>query len=118
MDAVVRHYSDTSALADVIDQKLAEVEQILRGVPGVVAYYAFRTGAGVATVTIAEDQAGTQESSRRAADWSGSKGCLAARDARPRSRRARSSSNSPDHFGRQVLGERLSRSAEVPFTGQ
>jgi hypothetical protein len=69
MYAVVRRYPEASDLADVIDQKQAEVTQILRRVPRIVAYYAFRTGDGVATVTIAEDQAGTQESSRRAADW-------------------------------------------------
>jgi hypothetical protein len=67
--AVVCRYPEASALANVIDSKQAEVEQIPRGGPVVVAYYAFRTGDGVATVTIAEDQAGTQESSRRAADW-------------------------------------------------
>jgi hypothetical protein len=34
-----------------------------------VAYYAIRAGDELATVTVCENQAGTQESSRRAAEW-------------------------------------------------
>ena len=47
-----------------------EIEQLLRGVPGFRAYYALRAGDGtVATVTVCDDQAGTAESTRRAAEW-------------------------------------------------
>jgi hypothetical protein len=46
-----------------------DVEQLLRDVPGFVAYYAIRDGDELATVTVCEDQAGTHESSRRAAEW-------------------------------------------------
>jgi glycine/D-amino acid oxidase-like deaminating enzyme len=34
-----------------------------------VAYYAIRAGDELATVTVCDDQTGTQESSRRAAEW-------------------------------------------------
>ena len=34
-----------------------------------MAYYAIRAGDELATVTVCDDQTGTQESSRRAAEW-------------------------------------------------
>ena len=70
MYAVVRRYTSGGQLADALVQRRQEVEQILTGVPGFRAYYALRSGDGtVATVTVCDDQAGTQESTRRAADW-------------------------------------------------
>ena len=70
MYAVVRRYSDASALADALVQHLDEVRGILTGVPGFKAYHALRTAdGGLVTMTVCEDQAGTQESSRRAAEW-------------------------------------------------
>ena len=69
MHAVVRRYSGASALNDLLAQRSQEVEQILSSVPGFVAYYAIRDGDRLATVTVCDDQAGTQESSRRAAAW-------------------------------------------------
>ena len=69
MHAVVRRYRGASALNDLLAQRSQDVEQLLRDVPGFVAYYAIRAGHELATVTVCEDQAGTQESSRRAAEW-------------------------------------------------
>lgn len=71
MHAVVRRYRGASALNDLLAQRSQEVEQILSSVSGFVAYYAIRDGDGLATVTVCDDQAGTQESSRRAAEWVG-----------------------------------------------
>ena len=70
MYAVVRRYTGASQLADALVQRRQEVEKILTGVPGFRAYYALRSGDGtVATFTVCDDQVGTQESTRRAADW-------------------------------------------------
>jgi hypothetical protein len=69
MHVVVRRYAGGSQLAEVMEQKRQEVEELIRGVPGFVAYYALRTAEGVATVTVCQDKAGTDESIRRAADW-------------------------------------------------
>jgi hypothetical protein len=38
-------------------------------VPGFVSYTAFRSGDGGTTVTVCQDKTGTDESSRRAAEW-------------------------------------------------
>jgi hypothetical protein len=69
MHAVVHRYRGASALNDLLAQRSQDVEQLLRDVPGFVAYYAIRAGDELATVTVCEDQTGTQESSRRAAEW-------------------------------------------------
>ncbi len=69
MHVVVRRYTGASQLVDVMERKRQEVEDLIRGVPGFVAYYAVRTGEGVATITVCRDKAGTDESIRRAADW-------------------------------------------------
>ena len=48
-----------------------EVRGLISTVPGFRAYYAARTGGGdaVATVTVCDDKAGTDESTRRAGEW-------------------------------------------------
>ena len=43
---------------------------ILRDVPGFITYYVLDAGEGVvATISVFENQAGADESNRRAADW-------------------------------------------------
>ena len=69
MHAVVRRYRGASALNDLLAQRSQDVERLLSDVPGFVAYYAIGAGDELATVTVCDDQAGTQESSRRAAEW-------------------------------------------------
>jgi hypothetical protein len=70
MYAVVRRYSGAAQLADALVQHQSDVTALLTGVPGFRAYYAVRADGGVvATVTVCDDQSGTEESSRRAADW-------------------------------------------------
>ncbi len=71
MYVVVRSYSEqgASALFDVMVQREEDVKALISGVPGFVSYAAFRSGGGGMTVTVCQDQAGTDESSRRAAEW-------------------------------------------------
>jgi hypothetical protein len=71
MYAVVRTYSGQGAseLFDLLGQREEDVKELISGVPGFVTYAAFRSGDGGATVTVCEDKAGTDESSRRAAEW-------------------------------------------------
>jgi hypothetical protein len=71
MYAVVRSYSGqgTSELFDQLEQKNDEVRDLIGGVPGFVSYTAFRSSDGGLTVTVCQDKAGTDESSRRAAEW-------------------------------------------------
>ena len=45
------------------------MKALINGVPGFVSYAAVRSGDGGVTVTVCEDKTGTDESSRRAAEW-------------------------------------------------
>ena len=71
MYAVVRTYSGQGAseLFDLLEQREEDVKALITGVPGFVNYAALRSGDGGVTVTVCEDKAGTDESSRRAAEW-------------------------------------------------
>ena len=71
MHVVIRSYSGQGAseLFELLGQREEDVRSIISDVPGFVSYAAFRTGGGGATVTVCQDQAGTDESSRRAAEW-------------------------------------------------
>jgi hypothetical protein len=71
MYIVVRSYSGDGAseLFDLIAQRGEEVKELISGVPGFGTYAAARSGGGGITVTVCQDKDGTDESSRRAADW-------------------------------------------------
>ena len=71
MHAVVRTYSGQGAseLFDLLGQREEDVKALISGVRGFVSYAAVRSGDGGVTVTVCEDRAGTEESSRRAAEW-------------------------------------------------
>ena len=71
MHAVVRSYSGQGAseLFDLLGQREEEVKELISGVPGFVSYAAVRSGDGGMTVTVCEDKAGTDESTRRAAGF-------------------------------------------------
>ena len=71
MYTVVRQYSDENAsrLIDQMEKNLGDVESIIGSVPGFVSYTLFRTAEGGVSVTVCDDKAGTDESSRRAAEW-------------------------------------------------
>jgi hypothetical protein len=71
MYIVIRSYSGEGAseLFDALEQRPDEVKDLITTVPGFVSYWGFRNGDGGATVTVCQDKAGTDESSRRAAGW-------------------------------------------------
>lgn len=67
MHAVVRHYKGSPELASALVQRSGEVEELIRGVDGFVAYFLVKTSDGCASISVFENQAGTEESTRRAA---------------------------------------------------
>ena len=71
MHVVVRSYSGQGAseLFDALAEREQDVKNIISSVPGFISYTAFRSNGGGQTVTVCQDKAGTDESSRRAADW-------------------------------------------------
>lgn len=72
MYVVVRSYSGqgSSELFDLMAQREEDIRDLIGGVPGFVSYAAFRSGGDTGmTVTVCQDKDGTDESSRRAAEW-------------------------------------------------
>jgi hypothetical protein len=56
-------------LADLLEARSGEVEAMMSGVPGMQGYYLMRTDDGCASITVCDDEAGTDESTRLAGDW-------------------------------------------------
>ncbi len=73
MFASVRRYEIDPASLDELKGRVEEgFIPVVSGVPGFVAYYVVRAGDGeVVSINIFEDEAGADESTRRAADWVG-----------------------------------------------
>ena len=71
MYAVVRNY--TGEASDVVEQarqREGSLKELMRGIDGFVAYYVIDTqGGGVASVSVFEDRAGAEESTRAAGKW-------------------------------------------------
>ena len=71
MYAVVRTYSGQGAkeLFELLEQRKAEVEDLIRSVSGFQAYTLLRTDDGGVTVTVCQDKAGTDQTLQLARDW-------------------------------------------------
>ena len=69
MHTVVRRYQQAEELINLMTNRAEEVERVMSGTPGFVHYRAVRTGDGLTTITVCQDKAGTDESSRLAAAW-------------------------------------------------
>lgn len=71
MHAVVRTYSGQGAkeLFELLEQRKADVESIIRSVSGFQSYSLIRTAEGGVSVTVCQDKSGADESVRRAAEW-------------------------------------------------
>jgi hypothetical protein len=69
MHAVLRKYKGATALIDEMTERRQDIQSIIADVSGFVSYHAVRTADGLVTVTICQTQAGTEDSTRRAAAW-------------------------------------------------
>jgi hypothetical protein len=69
MHAVIRRYTDATKLIDVMERKPHEVDREISTVPGFVAYHAIKSGDTLVTISVCQDQTGTEETTRRAANW-------------------------------------------------
>ena len=71
MHAVVKTYSGAGARAlfDLLEERKAEIESLIRSVLGFQSYTLLRTDDGGITVTICYDKAGTDESLELARNW-------------------------------------------------
>jgi hypothetical protein len=71
MHAVVRTYSGAGAneFFDLLEKRSAEIDPLIRSVPGFVSYSIIRTADGGITVTVCEEKTGVDESIRIAREW-------------------------------------------------
>jgi hypothetical protein len=69
MYATIRNYAGGGALADALVEHQAAVRDLISGVDGFRAYYVIRDPDGATTVSIFDDRAGAEESTRVAAAW-------------------------------------------------
>ena len=71
MHVAIRRYQVDPASAEEVMRHVDEgFIPLIKDADGFLAYYALKAGSDeVVTVSIFEDQAGAEESSRRAADW-------------------------------------------------
>jgi hypothetical protein len=70
MYATVRIYDDAEGLADAVAENKAEIVRLFREIDGFRSYHMVKTGARSATsVTVYDDLAGAEESSRVAREW-------------------------------------------------
>jgi hypothetical protein len=65
----MRYYTAASALGDAMAANTDAIRQLITTVPGFVAYYAIRNGDVVTSVTVCQDKAGTDETTKRAGVW-------------------------------------------------
>src|SRR5258707_9677767 len=69
MHTVVRRYDNATLLFDDLRSREQDVREVIMGSPGFVSYLLVRTDNGGMSITTCHDKAGTDESSRRAAEW-------------------------------------------------
>jgi heme-degrading monooxygenase HmoA len=70
MHVTIRRYSGNPELADALVARQSEVRDLITGIDGFQAYYFVRGGDGeAASISVFDDEAGGEESSRRAAAW-------------------------------------------------
>ena len=69
MHVVVRNYKGSAKLIDELIDRRGDVEELIRGVPGFVSYHLIRSSDGGASISVFQDKAGTEESTRRAAAY-------------------------------------------------
>jgi heme-degrading monooxygenase HmoA len=70
MYATVRNYAGPQEFGDELVKRQDEVKSLIQGISGFRAYYLIKTDqGGVVTVSVYDDQAGAEESTRTAAEW-------------------------------------------------
>ena len=69
MYTVIRNYTGTPGFADDLKKQAKDVEAEISTVPGFIAYYLLKTTDGATSVTVCDERAGCEESTKRATLW-------------------------------------------------
>ena len=71
MHATIRNYSGNAGLADALVENESQVRQIVGDIAGFRAYYLVKTADGATSISVFDDEQGTEESTRAAGAWVG-----------------------------------------------
>ena len=71
MHATVRTYAAGPELADALVSHAGDVKSLISGIDGFKAYYLIRTADGAVSVSVYDDEAGSNASTQAAATWIG-----------------------------------------------
>ena len=72
MYATMRQYTGVApAVFDTLMSRKADIETLIRKVPGFVQYDLVRTTDGLTTLTVCTDRNGTETSNKQVAEWIG-----------------------------------------------
>ena len=69
MYAVIRAYNGNTELADRLAERENDLREVIGSIDGFKAYYLLALTEGTSSISVFEDQAGAEESSRAAAAW-------------------------------------------------
>lgn len=69
MHTTMRYYHGNAALADQLAARADEIRAVIGAVPGFQAYYLVRLDDATVSITVCDDEAGTEESTRVASEW-------------------------------------------------
>ena len=69
MHATIRRWNGASKLIAEMERRAQEVEDVISSTPGFVAYHAVKSGDTLISITVCQDKNGTDETTRRSAQW-------------------------------------------------
>lgn len=69
MHSTMRYYPGNTDLADQLAARADEIRSVIGAVPGFRAYYLVRLDDATVSITICDDEAGAEESTRVAGGW-------------------------------------------------
>jgi hypothetical protein len=69
MHVTMRYYAGNTELADQLAERSEEIQAVIKPVPGFRNYYLVKLDDATVSITVCDDEAGTAESTRVAADW-------------------------------------------------
>jgi len=69
MHLTMRYYAGNTELAAQLAARSDDIRSVISAVPGFEAYYLVQLDDATVSITVCEDEAGTTESSRVAAEW-------------------------------------------------
>jgi len=69
MHVTMRYYPGNTDLADQLAARADDIRSVIGAVPGFRAYYLVKLEDATVSITVCDDAAGTEESTKVAAEW-------------------------------------------------